>query len=138
MVVKRVQAAATAVADFIRGGPRVDHRELLIVTKKRGEWLVIEPPHSILEKSERVKMSALSTLRPALPWINGMNLIDKKGSPRFVDHHIEYDVVEVAFCDMLGLPKGVTPTAALKQHGFKLIPLENHRFANDIKRVLEI
>jgi hypothetical protein len=138
MVKGTVKAAADSVVNFIRGGPRVDHREPLMVTKKSEEWFVIQPPATTLKKGERVKESALALLRPNLPWINGMNIVEHRGHRRFVDHHIEYDVVHIVFCDMLGLPKGVTPKMALELAGFKFIPLEKHRLKGDIKRVLGI
>lgn len=139
MVQKMMRATANAMADFIRGGPRVGHRELIIVTKIQNEWRIIQPPQSILEKGEKVKHGALAVLRPALPWVNGMNIIDdQRGRRRFVSHHIEYDVVRIAFCDMMGLPKGITPTMALKEKGFKLIPLAGFHLETDIKRVLKL
>jgi hypothetical protein len=138
MVKKTVAAAATYVADFIRGGPRVDHREILIVNQKRGEWRIIQPPKPRIEKEQKVKQNVLDILRPALPWINGMNVIDRRGNQRFIDHHVQYDVVQVGFCEHLGLPKGTTPEMALQQQGFKIIPLKGHPFEVDVRRVLQL
>ena len=122
---------------------KVEKRELRLVVKIQGQLFVIQPPLPVLlNRGERTGPVVYKLLHPALPlFTTGMNIVhqpNRRWPARFVFDHTEYDVVEIGFCDMLGLKEGDTPTAALIRNGFKIVPLEGYPLEADMRRVLSV
>jgi hypothetical protein len=141
MVIKTAKRIATALTPNKR--PRVEKRELLMVAKVNGALFVLIPSQPvILSRGCRTARVVYEQLQPALPlFTTSMNIVhwpNHRWPAHFVHDHVEYDVVEIAFCDVMGLNHGDTPTAALIRCDFRIVPVNEHVLQQDIKRVLPV
>lgn len=152
-MVQRLVRAAKSVVRSATGGlinKRVSERRLLLVLDrhKKGLYVLdaVNPELFLLAKHERAMAKAISVLSAngggPWPFFDRLNVVPVKNSRRqtdsFVERHIEYDVLCIAQCGQLFQAKGLTPVQALEQCGIRLIPIKNHPFKEDIKRVLQL